>query len=75
MTHPINSIVEHAMLLYRIVPYPSCLGCAFNNGVDYQCMRPNDWLESCSEDNRDDNTMVIFINIGKLAFSHSLDKV
>lgn len=73
MTHPINSIVEHAMQLYRIVSYPSCLGCAFNNAEENHCMRPSDWQEFCSEDSRDDHETVVFINIGELAFSHSLD--
>lgn len=75
MTHPIYSIVEHAKLLYRIVPSNTCLGCAFNNEENYHCMRPNDWQEFCSGEYRDDNTMVVFNNIGELAFSHSLDKV
>lgn len=75
MTHPINSIVEHAMQLYRIVPCPSCLGCAFNDEEEFHCMRPRDWQEFCSDYSRDDKTTVVFINIGELAFSHSLKKV
>lgn len=75
MTHPIGSIIEHGMLLYRIVKYPSCMGCAFNNEEEFVCMRPSDWQEFCSDESRDDNTTVVFINIGELAFSHSLDKV
>lgn len=63
------------MLLYRIVPATSCNGCAFNNVEEFHCMRPRDWKELCSNDYRDDNTDVVFINIGELAFSHSLDKV
>lgn len=75
MTHPINSIIEHAMLLYRIVPSNSCLGCAFNNEEENICIRPDDWQESCSDYYRGDNSWVKFINIGELTFSHSLDKV
>lgn len=75
MTHPINSIIEHAMLLYRIVESDKCLGCAFNNEEEVHCMRPSDWKEFCSDEYRDDHSGVKFINIGELEFSHSLDKV
>ena len=75
MTHPIYSIIEHAMLLYRIVPASSCKGCAFNNEEENLCMRPKDWYELCSDIYREDNIPVIFINIGELEFSYSLDKV
>ena len=75
MTHPINSIIEHAMQLYRIVPSITCEGCAFNNEEDKICIRPDDWSEFCSDYYRDDNSWVKFINIGELAFSNSLNKI
>lgn len=75
MTHPIDSIIEHAMLLYRIVPACTCKGCAFNIEDENECTRPKDWYEFCSDGYRKDNVSVKFINIGVLTFSHTLDKV
>lgn len=75
MTHPIDSIIEHAMLLYRIVPACSCWGCAFHNEEENECTRPMDWFENCSFEGREDHLPVMFVNIGELTFSHSLDKV
>ena len=75
MTHPIGSIIEHAMQLYRIFPCNSCWGCAFNNEEEFHCMRPSDWHEFCSDESRDDHSGVIFINVGELTFSHSLNKI
>lgn len=75
MTHPIDSIIEHAMLLYRIVPASSCEGCAFYIEEENECTQPKDWYEFCSAGKREDNVSVKFINIGELEFSHSLDKV
>lgn len=75
MTHPIDSIIEHAMLLYRIVPANTCKGCAFCIEGENECTRPRDWYEYCSDTFREDNVQVKFINIGELEFSHSLDKV
>ena len=75
MTHPIDSIIEHAMLLYRIVPASSCEGCAFFIEGENECNMPKDFFEFCSSKLRDDSEDVQFINIGELEFSHSLDKV